>query len=425
MTKLVDKSSKRADITRRKNHSQLSKEEHQFISIDCVIFPEVYHSGFKPFPRYGYDLKLTKDRITSIIEAPAQLEQAMGYLETEIELLAHFIVNKFYERIENDVYKFKHEVESDVNENEIDVPKLSIKDARKQLHQIFDFREFNINLQNNLNKISYLIEQINGHFLAYTSQRSSAIVNIMKMEELAKADYVTEEACPFFIMDDIVQAYSVSSTQINENERKRHRFIVINDTNKAKPLALTISIVFHGSFDKGEYKPARLSTSFKEVKIDGSISMSTGIVPYHLQSLNTQQKLGRIIMHYEFEQFPCYETNKYCFEIEVVSLSECRYSVDVNCDIAHDAGDVIIDELWQYFNREREIKFEGLKVDNTKLDCRILETKNELVKKLANESNSVLLTVKHEIDLHENNLEVKAEIDLRSYIETSKVSDTF
>jgi hypothetical protein len=54
MAKLEDKSSKRADVTGRKDHSsQLSKEEHQlFISIDCVIFPEVYQSGFKPFPRY-------------------------------------------------------------------------------------------------------------------------------------------------------------------------------------------------------------------------------------------------------------------------------------------------------------------------------------------------------------------------------------
>ena len=413
-----------AQSTRQKDIKELSKEEHQFKSIDYVLFPYLYTPKFKPFNRY--DLKLSKDRLMSILQTSHVLELAMGYLITEVELQAHYIVNKYYDRS-----NLNHSVEESnltlCSKEVVDTPILCMKNAGRILYQIVDLRNDFGALVGNDETFERSIQYLSKlDFDAMIPQNTYRNIEFASINEIVDQDDCLDHHNPFIVLNDMIQVYASSSNQIKHHERRKHRFIVQDDDTQKKPSSMTVSIVFHGEFVEGEYNPARLSVSLNKLQEQQGILSSHSLVgnaPYDMQVINSEKKLGRIFIKYKFdEQNNRAQPLKNCFEIAILAESTCQYSIDVNCTAAYYVNDLVIHELWDYLNKKKEMIMYEDKAKNARLDCRIASTKISMLKGLIQEAEKMRVKYEHDIDSREVELELNSEIDMNLQKEVVKVS---
>jgi hypothetical protein len=228
---------------------------------------------------------------------------------------------------------------------------------------------------------------------------------------------------PFVLQNDIIQIYQTSSISIKMNRRKRHRFTLDdNDNDKKQVSSITVSVVCHGVFDnEGEYDPAHISVSFHKLQQNGAPSVCLGYAPYDLQIINTERRLGRIIIKYDCEENYTTQSTKNEFEIVIHAQSSCQYSIDVSCKATYDANDILINELYTYFDSKKQMKQYETLAENATLDDRLAKRKISLLKELIKKSEMQRKKCEKDIDSKELELDLDAKIDYRSGKEEIKV----
>ena len=113
---------------------------------------------------------------------------------------------------------------------------------------------------------------------------------------------------------------------------KRHYYFVQDDAG-AKLKSLTLTVVFHGSFDGPKYDPGTLSVELRRVTNIIDQQTQIGSTPQELQVPNTKDRLGRIIIKHESSN---YVVQGGLFEVEVTAKQgrDVSYSVTVGGRLA-------------------------------------------------------------------------------------------
>ena len=420
----ITRNSQLAQSVRMKELKCLTQEEHQFLSIDCKLFPELYQPGFKPFPRY--DLKLTTQSIQSISQVSPSLQLAIGYLLTEIEKQAHYIVNKYYDRniaVDEPYSEVACFDQGDIDETDIKV--FSMKSNGKELNCAKELRKLlssESNEQTMTTFMTVLVDAIE-HSNSGTNltEHISEEVDFPNIEEMLSSKNCLEHCKPFISLDDTIQIYETSSVPIEINEKKIHRFIYEDDDTGKKISSMMVSIVCHGMFndDDGVYKPAHLSASLSRRRNYGPPE-AIGCAPYDLQVINTEKNLGRIIIKFNVEEtYRTQSTN--IFEIQIYSQSACQHSIDVTCKVSYFVNDVLMHKLCDYFIRKKEIRQHEQSAENMKLDHRVVKRKICLLNDLIEESETLRVQCEKEIDSKEFEFEVDTQIEYQSGMQAIKV----
>lgn len=417
---IILKHSESIDKIRRKDIHESTKEEHQFKSIDCILFPELYHVGFQPFPRY--DLKLDKNRIVSIVQAPKELQLAMGYLQNDVELQAHYILNKYYERNQNvdilditsdsiGIVNQKSNVANSRDDEDNDIPILDLKTSGVQFHNLDDLKQIlvgdmNISSLEQNRKMILLMDDLksrmNDHKCRYryaTTRSKTDDIEFANIQELIHHhasenvgnNYYNRpfaDCNPFILIGDNVEIMQTMSSQMKSEESRCHHFIIKEDEDdRRKPASLTICIVFHGEFINEEYNPASLSASLRMMNNNGILTSSLGTAPYELQIINTNKKLGRIIIKYDYEKD--HEASYTKFKLEICAMSTCHYSIDVSCNVLYHAHDFVVDMHWHYLHNKCRIKQLEQNLIDEALDCRIAAIKISLLQELVQSAETI------------------------------------
>ncbi len=402
---IILKHSESIDKIRRKDIHESTKEENQFKSIDCVLFPELYHVGFQPFPRY--DLKLDKNRIISIVQAPEVLQLAMGFLQNDAELQAHYIINKYYTRNQNvdnldntpDSIVFVNQKSNFVNrrndDDNDDIPILDMKTAGVQFHNLDDLKQIfvsdlNISSLEQNRKLLVLIDDLasrmNDHKCRYrcaTTRSKSDDIEFTNIQELINhhSSRSLADCNPFILITHNIEVMQTISSEMKREESRYHHFIIKEDEDdRRRAASLTICIVFHGEFINEEYNPACLSASLCMLNNNGIMTSSLGTAPYELQIINTNKKLGRIIIKYDYEKD--HKATFAKFQLEICAMSTCHYSIDVSCNALYHSHDFVVDMLWNYLQNQCRIKQIEQNVVDEALDCRIAAIKISLLQEM-------------------------------------------
>ncbi len=453
-------SSKLAQSIRHRNRksptTKFNQEEFQFISIDSALFPQFYQPGFKPFPRY--DLCINRERLSRIIQLPKEIQIAIGYLHSETELRAHYIVNKYYDAkfedttggsgggsssIESPPLLCLDEEEQkekyDDHEEEQNDPVVSMKNSGKKLYDVDDLSsEIKSFQEKHKELISILHSTITDAAVSATRIRLEE-VEFTNVEELMQYDKrFFEDRKPFILLDDTISVFntssssssSSSSTPLETNENVKHRFILQDDDSWKKCSSITISIVYHGTFVDGAYSPARLSASFHRLRQDDdgddevmlrTKSVATGYAPYDLQVINTKKHLGRITIKFDVEENQRIELTD-VFEIQLHAHSTCQYSIDVSCKATYYANHVLVHDLCSFFKRKKEVREHRRAIANAKLDERTSKRKISTLKDLIEVSETLRIRCEKNIDSKE--LELDTDDNFRVGMKELKVSCT-
>jgi hypothetical protein len=57
----------------------LTIEEHEWVSIDCKLRPEIYDAGFKPL----FNLCLNQEELHRLLKVPKKLQHALGFVKNK------------------------------------------------------------------------------------------------------------------------------------------------------------------------------------------------------------------------------------------------------------------------------------------------------------------------------------------------------
>ena len=416
-----------ANEIRSKNFRSLAEEEHQFISIDYVLFPELYECGFKPFPRF--DLQFSnKDRIIELIHLPKDVHCAIGFLMTQDELRAHFLINKYYKinRSNNDIGSF---IRSQFDQlttatlpdkvmeanGQMDVPTLYMKNHGKKLYNVKDCKEEMNQLSKSKDDFFDLISTFcNNSVILSDDVVINEEHNFINIEEFAKEKESMENQTAFILIEDTIPFFNIQPTHMKSNEKRSQTFFLHDDDDRKKPYSITISIACQGVFVDGKYEAAHLSASLKLINTNDTETY-VGYAPYKLQFINTEQKLGHIVIKYDFDTKRSHIPTKYIFELDLIAQSTCQFSVDVTCLATFHANDVAIDQFCDFFIMCKRRRLEELHTMNRKLDQRIVKRKITMVENLIEEAEK--RRKQFEVDVDSIELQMEVDIDRgRNYV---------
>lgn len=121
-------------------------------------------------------------------------------------------------------------------------------------------------------------------------------------------------------------------------QSRSHRF-EIADKESMRVLDLTITIVYQGNFGTKGYKMGRLAASLFRLPDEkdpnsSPLPLPVGYCPYHLQSPNLPELLGRVVIIHRPRQRPI----KPCiFQLVVGCASNTKYSIQVSARYAQTA----------------------------------------------------------------------------------------
>lgn len=119
-----------------------------------------------------------------------------------------------------------------------------------------------------------------------------------------------------------------SGFQMLHGGRSKRHYFFIQDDPMTKLKSLTLTVVYHGSFDGPKYDPGTLAVEWSRVTNSFEQQMLMGNAPPELQVPNTKDKIGRIIIQHELNNVVIQGG---LFEVEVTAKQGCdvRYSVTV------------------------------------------------------------------------------------------------
>lgn len=180
---------------------------------------------------------------------------------------------------------------------------------------------------------------------------------------------------------------------------------------------MTVSVIFQGTFVGNEYEPGYLSSSLIYFN-QSQERESVGSAREPLQVVNSERKLGRLVIEYKPES----NVQDMTFEVAIKGYSACRYSLVVSGKIMCATEDFLVDELSTFLKNENEIDQHIHVVDNINLDIRVLNKKVSFLGSLCEVAEKDKQVVENDIDVEEYNLENDDDIDYFRQIDVIKVS---
>ena len=95
-------------LVRRKEDCQRTNEECEFVSIDQILFPELYGTTNERSDvqcSHRCNLGFDKEKIEKILALPEPIQFDLPFLEKFMEIKCHMLVNKYYRRISNEYFE--------------------------------------------------------------------------------------------------------------------------------------------------------------------------------------------------------------------------------------------------------------------------------------------------------------------------------
>ena len=387
---------------RRKQSRERTVEEHEWISLDCRLYPALYEAGFEPHPTHDLDMK--QHEIHRLLKIPKKLQHAFGLIQNTRELKVHSLLHRFYQIEYDGVFPFPHETLNQDSRHDsfelIDVASISKKLASKQdiCALIGDESTWN-----------------DSESSECTLRRNDII--ICSLDELHDIDASLPISDTFIVLTDTVRFAERPSTLIEARERQNHSFAIQNDGNAKKLASLTISIVFQGTFIGNEYAPGFLSASTDRLGSNEQRE-ALGHARYDLQFVNTNKSLGRLVIEYE----PSAAIDDMKLEVTILAYSTCKYSIVISGKIMYATEDFLVNELLKFLMNEQKICQLCDTVDDINLDIRIQSRKVHLLQSLCDHMERDRQEIENKIEKEEYQLENDDSIDYFEQTDLIKVS---
>jgi hypothetical protein len=372
-----------AQTVRRRELRERSKEEHEWVSIDCKLRPEIYDAGFKPL----FNLCLNQDELHRLLKVPKKLQHALGFVKNNRELKAHSLLHKFY--------RVKNEDEENIwccESNEAIEEDLGLADIASIGKRLATRQDLNELVEDESIKLSkdFGLED-KGIF-----RGGCVVCDWNQLENLYSPISIHNS---YVVMKESVRILERASCIIGAKERHNYSFAIQNDHSR-KLAALTISIIFQGTFVGDEYEPGYLSASLCSIGKNQERA-SVGDANHSLQALNCNKNLGRLVIEHE----PGFEVDYVEFEVIIVGFSQCRYSIAVSGKVMVPIKDYFVNELHILFLNQQKVSRYHQNIDDINLDIRIMHRKVSLLQHLCDNMEQNRLEVKNAIDAAEYKLE--------------------
>lgn len=165
------------------------------------------------------------------------------------------------------------------------------------------------------------------------------------IESLARVDprTVNGRAC-LVIQSERETLLTEDGVHLEPRQSKSHRF-TINESEPKKPLDILVTVTFQGVFGKKGYRLGRLAATLLQLPRDSDdnpLPKPVGYAPYHLQSLNTPESLGKISILHTPRNRPL-QSNE--FQITVGAVTAVTYTIVVTSKVAVVASQVLNEAL--------------------------------------------------------------------------------
>jgi hypothetical protein len=367
-----------ADLTRRKPIDLRSKEENEWVSLDVRLHPWLYPRDFKPF----HDMGLCQSEIQRLWNLPHLLPLAFRFITNDVELEAHRILHKYYDRPFMDNCPFDSLTTKmdkyrtfDISMQSIGTQISSSKDLMSAMANaelattLSEFLDIDSNKERKKGALEKIIPEgdlknIKSHL---ESHPDPSLIYVQDAESVNIVDDITDD-----IQDDQVHRYKI---EIQNEHLKKLGFIVV-------------TITFQGLFCDNTYCPGRLSAVLYHVSKNDQIE-NIGVAEYHLQSLNTIKGIGRLVIEYQSQA----ALDNEAFILDILASSTCHYSITLSGLINYQLHAYAITSMCRFYAIEKEIQSITLEIDELKLDSKLRESSisilNDLIKLAQNKKDQL------------------------------------
>ena len=367
-----------ADLTRRKPIDLRSKEENEWVSLDVRLHPWLYPSDFKPID----DMELCQSEIQRLWNLPHFLPLAFRFITNDVELEAHRILHKYYDRPLIDKCPFDSLTTKIDKYRTFDI---SIQSIGAQISSSKDLMSVMANSELATTLSEFL--DIDRH----KERKNGAFEKIIAEGDLKNIkSHLESHADPSLIyVQDAQSVNIVDGITDNIQDDQVHRYkIDIQNEHLKKLGSIVVTITFQGSFCDNTYCPGRLSAVLYHVSKNDQIE-TIGVAEYHLQSLNTIKGIGRLVIEYQ-SQSALY---KEAFILDILASSTCYYSITLSGLMNYQLHAYAITSMCRFYAIEKEIQSIMLEIDELKLDSKLRESSisvlNDLIKLAENKKGQL------------------------------------
>jgi hypothetical protein len=367
-----------AEVTRHKPNDLISKEEHQWVSIDFRLNPWLYPRNFEVVE----DLGLSQNDIQRIWKLPSLLQHAFRFLTNDVELEVHRILNKYYDRPFNDICPFDststmidQAIDLIISMQSIGAPILSTTD----LMNVVTNQDLVVTLSECMDK-DCIDKRKDGVLETIIDDRDLGNIESHLKSQLDLSLIYVQDSQSVRITECIVD-------DIQKDKVHRYQIEIRNDYRK-KLGSINVTIIFQGSFCDNTYSPGRLSAALYHVSNNDQIE-NIGVAEYQVQNINTTQGIGRLVIEYQTQNAFDNET----LYLDVLASSSCHYSITLSGVVNYQLHAFDMINMSRFYSLEQEIQSITLETDNLKLDCQLREFSisilNDLVNLAENEKNKL------------------------------------
>lgn len=382
-----------AQTTREKSFHQRSKEEHQWVSLDFRLHPEIYSKGFKPF----YDLGVMQSDVQRLWKLPKLLQMAFGFINNDVELEVHRLLNMYYDRKSNQV---DYTIAS-IQKNEemtnlfVDVTLIGITIPSKA--------EFMTFLQNLGMESEWIQPWMHSDGKGDRLNERTIVLHETELGNSDSVSLVHEDSNEIYVeQSDCVRILRIPSEIIHDREVRNYKILIQNDCIK-KLASLVVTITFHGTVHDSIYIPGKISASLYQLEYLTTDMVNIGFADYRLQCLNTVKSMGRLIIEYR----PLRAIDNSTFCLNIIGCQTCNYSVDISGSIHYPLNEYSMNKTVKFFTLEKEIQELRLQLDELKLDARLHEILVSKLKCLVDDVDQEKVKVHNDILRCEYDLETE------------------
>ena len=205
--------------------------------------------------------------------------------------------------------------------------------------------------------------------------------------ELAKQEYRrTRGKMVLLAQSDPLILLDVSDLALQARQSRSHRFD-IQDQDDSRVLEICVSVMFQGTFSEKGYRFGRIAVGLFRLTDEKSTSGAcppkpVGYAPYELQSPNTPDSMGRIVIIHKPQIRPIPPGS---YQIVVGCAAYSKYSINVRCVFAKSALPTIDKMITEAKGNQVRLPACLKEIDDLSLGLRLAERKLSICKQMVRE----------------------------------------
>lgn len=352
-----------SERVRRKHHADRSPEERQWVAMDFALNFARYYKTISPEEveqiakntESVYKCALAKEQLERLMGLPARNCLALAFLKSNEELEAHALLRKFSFGDGEDHF-------AQLDKQFVVSPLTSTRPVATSLEAL----------------ASTLEKETVNHLTGARRKRDVRVA--VPRDRLALLDEG--------VSSPVMTLFSAANATLDPHNSTTHTFRM--PVHSVGVLALTVSIVFQGTFKPAGYQNGRLSAMLYVIPpFDSGDARTQAPLPVGKCffsrdiALCTPHSLGRLVVRHEPDVVPlCHDAT---YQVVLGAPVRTRYSIDVTARTALYAGEALQRKKSDALKKQELLPLKRDEIQNVFTTIQLSERKKRLARTMANE----------------------------------------